>query len=190
MCSIGRVCYLALVIALLQYRPNISVDCGCTLFYVIVVIWYIVLFAQLWFFIVMHVCISIPDYVDLWLEFKYKDCALAVEVSVLLRAEDRFIKDYMMMKSYRSIRLSPQKKQQTPKASSSKHEYKSKHIVHNSSLLKNWLKVVVLHLLGLRMTLLGLTTFLRSRLLLQHSWRNASVKVFLSLDFEFLLQQC
>ena len=38
MCSIGRVCYLALVIALLQYRPNISVDCGCTLFYVIVVI--------------------------------------------------------------------------------------------------------------------------------------------------------
>ena len=80
-----------------------------------------------WFFTVMHVCISIPDYVDLRLELKYSDCALAVEVSVLLRAEDRFIKDYVMMNAYSSMRLSPPKKQQVPN--------KSKCIVHNSSLL-------------------------------------------------------
>ena len=38
------------------------------------------------------------------------------------------------MNPYRSMRLSPPKKQPTPKASSSKREYKSNHIVHTSSL--------------------------------------------------------
>ena len=83
----------------------------------LVVIWYIVLFAQLWFFTVIHFYILIPDYVDLWSELKYSDCALAVDVSVLLRAEDRFIKDYVMINPYRNMRLSAPKEQQTPKAS-------------------------------------------------------------------------
>ena len=68
------------------------------------------------------------------MELKYSNCALPVEVSVLLRAEDGIIKDYMMMNSYRSMRLSSPKKQQTRNASSSKREYKSKCIVHNSLL--------------------------------------------------------